>query len=297
MQWPHAPAHHFDNESTFFITGATYQKQLFYRDEASLDELQAILFDKAKEHGCWLQAWCLMANHYHVVIRGGRVREFIHRFHTVAALALNARDRTPYRRVWFQYWDKTLTFEASWLARLRYTQENAVHHGVARVATEYRWCSARAFEESAPRSFVQTVRRMKTDRLRVYDPFDSGGFATALLNMQERRRAERFPITIPVELKGGSGITRDVSGLGVSFRAPFPFERDEEVEFLLRIPGSVHVQCRGRVVRVSHDRESMMYDVGMTIDDYDVDDADQQDTKEAHIVVRELRKHQAEKTR
>jgi polyphosphate kinase len=110
--------------------------------------------------------------------------------------------------------------------------------------------------------------------------------------MDERRRAERLALTIPIELKNGRGITRDVSGLGVSFTAAVPFERDEQVDFLLAIPDAIHVRCRGRVVRVSYEREAMQYAIAVTIEDYDVDDADQELTAtQPHIVLRELRKH------
>ena len=110
--------------------------------------------------------------------------------------------------------------------------------------------------------------------------------------MDERRRAERLPLTIGIQLKNGTGITRDVSGLGVYFAAAFPFEPEEEIEFLLVVPDAINVRCHGRVVRVDHDRESMQYGVAVTIDDYDVDDAEQ-DVPDAtpHIVLRELRKH------
>jgi hypothetical protein len=39
--------------------------------------------------------------------------------------------------VWFQSWDTQLTNEGSWLARLKYTHENAVHHGLVPQATHY----------------------------------------------------------------------------------------------------------------------------------------------------------------
>ena len=108
---------------------------------------------------------------------------------------------------------------------------------------------------------------------------------------EERRRAERLPITVPIELKNGTTVTRDVSGLGVSFDATYPFETGEEISFILRIPEKIHVRCRGRVVRVDHDREAMRYAIAVTIDDYDVDDADQDESREPHIVLREIRKH------
>ena len=109
--------------------------------------------------------------------------------------------------------------------------------------------------------------------------------------MDERRGAERLPMTVPIELKNGSGITRDVSGLGVYFTAAFPFEPGEEINFLLRIPGAINVRCHGRVVRASHDRESMQYGVAVTIDDFDVDDAEQENADKPHIVLRELRRY------
>lgn len=107
---------------------------------------------------------------------------------------------------------------------------------------------------------------------------------------EERRRAERYPIVVPIELKNGTGVTRDVSGMGVYFSAAFPFERGEEIDFLLKVPDSVAVRCRGRVVRVDFDRESMRYGVAVTIDDFDVDDADQDESAEPNLVLRELRK-------
>lgn len=173
MSWHHAPAHHFECGNTFFVTGATYRKQPFF--EHARDSLQERLFALAEQHECSLQSWCLLANHYHLVVRapGTNVRRLLSRFHSESAIEMNARDRTPGRRVWFQYWDKTLTFEASWLARLRYANENAVHHGLVRDARNYRWCSASWFERTAPVSFVRTVQRMKIDSLKVYDEFGS----------------------------------------------------------------------------------------------------------------------------
>ena len=174
MDWHHSPIHRFGDETTFFITGGTYLKRQYYRKREALDELQQILFTEARKHDCWLQAWALLSNHYHIVVQsevGERIRQMLARFHSAAAIALNKRDGAPGRQVWFQFWDKTLTFEGSWLARLKYTNENAVHHGIVRVATEYPWCSAAWFERETPRKFAEVVRGIKVDRVKVFDPF------------------------------------------------------------------------------------------------------------------------------
>lgn len=76
------------------------------------------------------------------------------------------------------------------------------------------------------------------------------------------------------------------------FWAAFPFESDEEIDFLLVVPESINVRCRGRVVRASYDREAMQYGVAVTIDDFDVEDEEQAlATEHPHIVLHELRKH------
>ena len=112
--WHHAPIHRFGEATHFFITAGTYLKQHFYHSPEALDALQRQLFAQAKAHDCCLQAWALLSNHYHFVVQcdeGERVREMIARFHSESAIELNERDHAPGRRVWYQYWDKTLTFE------------------------------------------------------------------------------------------------------------------------------------------------------------------------------------------
>ena len=174
MDWPHAPVHRFGESGVYFVTGATLYKQHFYRLPHALNALQALLFTLATRHYCFLQAWALFSNHYHLVVacdRGDDVHTMLSQFHSDAAVALNHLDGVSGRKVWFQFRETLLTYERSWLARLRYTHENAVHHGLVPVAAQYPWCSARWFEETARKSFVETVRNFPIDRVNVYDDF------------------------------------------------------------------------------------------------------------------------------
>jgi putative transposase len=188
MDWPHSPPHKF-SAGTFFITAGTLHKHHLFRSEAALDELLESLFASATEERCSLEAWCLLSN-YHLVVQteaGENLHRMLRRFHSTSAKAINARDGTRGRQVWYQFRDTELTFERSWLARLRYTNENAVHHGVVRLATQYRWRSASWFEEHARAAFVATLRSVRMDLVKIVDefeaaplPFESGGRAAAL---------------------------------------------------------------------------------------------------------------------
>jgi len=172
--WPHAPPHRFHEAGTYFITASTLRKQRIFNDPVSMDALQRSLFANAKEYDCWLQAWALFSNHYHLVVQTDdaiRLHRMLVRLHTESAIEVNRRQDAKGRKVWFQFRDTQLTFERSWLARLRYTHENAVHHGLVGDAEKYPWCSAGWFERTAALSFVRTVQSVKIDRVSVYDDF------------------------------------------------------------------------------------------------------------------------------
>jgi putative transposase len=174
-RWPHSPAHVHDAIGTFIVTSATYKKQHFVNSPSKLDFVQSTLFSVAEESAAALQAWAIFSNHYHFIASLGRpaaLASMIRKFHSITARKVNEWDRTPSRRIWFQYWDSKLSFEKSYFARLHYVHRNPVHHGLVRAATQYPWCSAAWFEREAPRSFQQTIFSVPCDTVRVPDGFD-----------------------------------------------------------------------------------------------------------------------------
>jgi putative transposase len=177
VDWPHAPLHRFsDAPAVYFITAATYLKQHFYRSADRLDALEAHVFDLATQFRCWLQAWAIFSNHYHLVVTveagGDSLRRMLSTLHKDEAREINRSDGVLGRKVWFQFRETQLTFERSWMARLRYTHENAVHHGIVTEAARYRWCSASWFEREARPSFAESLKRFKIDRVNVPDDFE-----------------------------------------------------------------------------------------------------------------------------
>jgi len=83
------------------------------------------------------------------------------------------------------------------------------------------------------------------------------------LAQAERRRDERFPLHVPVVLRSMQGsvlkessLTQNVSAGGVFFYAKRKLPLGTPVEFILSLPEeitlaqSIHVRCKGKVVRV-----------------------------------------------
>ncbi|PWU16451.1 MAG: hypothetical protein C5B50_13465 [Verrucomicrobia bacterium] len=122
-----------------------------------------------------LRAWSVLVNHYHIVAASpanpGSLRKFMGKLHMKTAQELNRQDGTPGRKVWFQFWETHITFEKSYLARLRYVHSNPEKHQVVDLAENYKWCSASWFARNASPAFVKTVKSFKTDMLDVPDDF------------------------------------------------------------------------------------------------------------------------------
>ena len=173
--WHHAPLHVFVPGAVYMVTAGTLQKAHFYAGHERLRILEQTLLG-ISSRGWELRAWALFSNHYHVIVRApnddGVVGKLVQGLHSQASRELNSLDRTRGRRVWYQYWDKCLTFEKSYYARLNYVIQNAVHHGLARVAAKYPFCSAAHFEAEYDSAFRKKVQSFKYDRLQEPDDFE-----------------------------------------------------------------------------------------------------------------------------
>jgi putative transposase len=173
--WPHAPIHRLGSDGVYMVTGATLYKQRLFNGSERLDLLESSLLSLAKEYLWRLEAWAAFTNHYHIIAQGdGQAKNlglFLNHLHSETARKLNEYDNAGGREVWYNFWDKKLTYEKSYLARLNYVHQNAVKHGLVWVANQYPWCSAAWFERTASPATIKTIYSFKTDRLNVYDNY------------------------------------------------------------------------------------------------------------------------------
>lgn len=174
--WPHAPPHRLNEAGVYFVTARTLQKRRMFSDNTKLDLLTNLLLSLASKYGWKLEAWAVLANHYHFVAHapGGTsgaasLPAFINHLHAQSARELNKLDQQPGRKIWANYRETHLSFPTSYLARLNYTHQNAVHHGLVAVANQYTWCSADNFEQACAPAWVKTIYSFPMDTLSVDD--------------------------------------------------------------------------------------------------------------------------------
>ncbi|MBX3732160.1 MAG: hypothetical protein KF791_06155 [Verrucomicrobiae bacterium] len=179
IAWPHSPTHQLATGGTFFVTTSTYHKDHYFCGAQRLGVLHRGLLTVARDHGWQLEAWAVFSNHYHFVAHspiGQPTAEDLSRMlktlHVRTSGWCNRLDRTPGRQVWFNFRETRLTYQKSYFARLNYTHQNPVKHGLVPAADQYPWCSAAWFERTASPAQVKTIYRFRTEKLQVYDDFE-----------------------------------------------------------------------------------------------------------------------------
>jgi putative transposase len=174
--WPHAPSRRGLPPGAYVVTAGTYLKQRLLDSDKKLDLHLDLLHQLALEFGWQLEAWAVLSNHYHFVGHkpeaGASLKEFLGKLHSCSSRELNRLDQLSGRKVWYSYFDKHLTFETSYLARLNYVHNNPVRHQVVEDARAYRWCSAEWFFQRADEPFYKTVSNFKYDEVSMYDDYD-----------------------------------------------------------------------------------------------------------------------------
>ncbi len=169
IPWPHAPVHRLTERGIYFVTAATLDHEHHVRTRERLEVLHRGLLTVCVDHGWRLEAWAVLSNHYHFVAESPDTAEslpaMLGMLHEKTAKWVNKLDGTPGRQVWFNYWETKLDYPRSYFARLNYTHQNAVRHGLVKMAKDYPWCSAAWFEQQTSPAMVKSIYRFKTDQI------------------------------------------------------------------------------------------------------------------------------------
>ena len=159
----------------YIITAGTLNKEHFFKEKEKLSILQSNLFDISMDFGWQLQSWAIFSNHYHIIAKSpmdsSNLKKLIQKLHSVTSIEINRIDNKPGRKIWFEYWDTCLTYEKSYLARLHYVNNNPVHHGLVRTASEYEFCSAAFFETRVDNTFRNKVMSFNSEKININDDF------------------------------------------------------------------------------------------------------------------------------
>ncbi|MCC6356597.1 MAG: transposase [Verrucomicrobiae bacterium] len=90
-------------------------------------------------------AWCVLPNHYHVLVEVSALADLVGalgRLHGRSACAWNREEGTRGRKVFFRAADRAMRSERHFLATLNYVHHNPIRHGYVERWTDWPWSSA-----------------------------------------------------------------------------------------------------------------------------------------------------------
>jgi putative transposase len=173
--YPHNPPHYFASNAMYMVTGVILHNQHLLIENNRKEFVLQTLFERSKLFGWSLQAWAILNNHYHFIAQAPEnalnLSKLIQQLHSITAIKINRWDNTPGRQVWFNYWDSCLTYEKSYLARLRYVHVNPVKHRLVDDAMNYPFCSYKWFLEQGDEALKEQVFAQSIDHMKIFDDF------------------------------------------------------------------------------------------------------------------------------
>jgi REP element-mobilizing transposase RayT len=171
--WNPRPGQGFDPGRTHLVTASTLDGARLFADGTRLRILRDALVSALSAAGWALEAWVVLPNHYHAIVRsplpGQNVLSWAFAAHATSAGNLNALDGTPGRAVWNPPSDIRIADEAAYLAGVRYVMENPVWHGYVRHAETWPFGWAGELSGGADATFMARVMSHECDRIAVPD--------------------------------------------------------------------------------------------------------------------------------
>ena len=133
--WHRLP-HRVDESQTYILTSTCWEHAPILDSPERRAQLSAQLHEVMREHEAVLFAWCILPNHYHLLVQCdvALVMKSLGRLHGATSRAWNLEDDRVGRSVWYGCCDRSMRSEAHFYASMNYIHANPVKHRYAKRA-------------------------------------------------------------------------------------------------------------------------------------------------------------------
>ncbi len=160
----HNPRHRIGDTGRYLLTSACYEhKPVIGFSPARMETFSAMLVEILQTTCDEINAWCVLPNHYHVVLYTRNLADTlaaVGRIHGRTSFEWNGEDDLRGRKVWCNYAETAIKSERHFWATLNYVHNNAVRHGYVASWQDWPFSSARSFLENTGRD--EALRLWKT---------------------------------------------------------------------------------------------------------------------------------------
>jgi len=153
----HSPPHAHAPEGFRIITGACYEHRKLLASPERLAWFEQELLEAIHGLGSSCAAWCVLPNHYHILVKIDNVRDFskaLGQLHGRTSFKMNGADDALGRKVWYRCQDRVLRSERHYFASLNYIHNNPVKHGYVGKWQEWPYSSVHWYLEHKGRDWL-----------------------------------------------------------------------------------------------------------------------------------------------
>jgi putative transposase len=130
----------------YHVTARGNSQETIYRDDLEREVFLALLEKARKKYGWIVLAYCLMGNHYHLVLRttSGWLSQGFCELNSGFARVMNLRHGRRDHVFGRRFWSELIDRETRMLETARYVVLNPVRAGICELPEQWPWSSYRA---------------------------------------------------------------------------------------------------------------------------------------------------------
>ncbi|MBN1999451.1 transposase [candidate division KSB1 bacterium] len=145
----HSPPHVENQSCTYHISAACYEhKPHIGFSPQRMQSFSETLLNQIAEQGANLYAWCVLPNHYHLLVYTQSLKKFekiLGKLHGRTSYEWNGEENRRGRKVWFNCADRYIRSERHFWATVNYVHHNPVHHKYVKKWEDWPFSSVREY--------------------------------------------------------------------------------------------------------------------------------------------------------
>jgi putative transposase len=163
LPW-HSPPHiEFEGRNRYLVTGTCFEhKSIIGKDLQRLAECEAGLLDVCKKLDSEVFAWCVLPNHYHILLQTNDLEiltNSLGKFHGTSSFEWNGEDNARGRKVWFRCFSRSIRSDRHFWVSMNYVHQNPIHHGYVDQWQDWLFSSAATYLEEFGREKASEIWR------------------------------------------------------------------------------------------------------------------------------------------
>jgi len=159
----HSPPHIQGNKSYYLITAACYEHKTFIGYNLKrLEEFESILYDCMKNCVESINAWVILPNHYHILVKTDDVLlalKNLGQLHGKTSFLWNGEENKRGRHIWCGATEREIKSERHFWAAINYIYNNPVKHGYVEKWIEWPFSSFNLYLDDVGREEAEEIWR------------------------------------------------------------------------------------------------------------------------------------------